>query len=122
MSISQAQEVAQMAIKAKEAGTAAGKLVEEARDELKATEIVLSKLDIEIGELMSMIEECKSGDVNADNLAGDSAATGTVDMKDLETGTHALEAQTSRCKGTASFANWDLHVLLGASNVIVLGK
>lgn len=73
-----------MAIKAREAGLAAGKLLEEAKDELKATEIVRTKMDAEIGELVKMIEECKEGD--SGGLSGNALATGTIDMKDLETG------------------------------------
>ncbi len=75
-----------MAIKAREAGAAAAKLIQESRDELMATEIVLAKLQAEVAELQKMIEECKSGEVSADGLGTDSIVTGTVDMKDLETG------------------------------------
>lgn len=76
-----------MAIKAREAAAAAGQLLQEARDELTATEIVLAKLETEVAELQKMIEECQSGDVSSDDiLSADSAVTGTVDMKDLETG------------------------------------
>ena len=83
----QAQEVAQMAIKAREAAAAAAQLLQEARDELTATEIVLAKLETEVTELQKMIEECKTGDVSSDDILGvDSAVTGTIDMKDLETG------------------------------------
>ena len=81
----QAQEVAQMAIRAKEAGSAAAKLLEETRDELQATQIVHAKLETEIAELLKMIEECKSGDVDSDALT-DPTITQTVDMKDLESG------------------------------------
>lgn len=83
----QAQEVAQMAIKAREAGTAASQLLQEARDELTATEIVLAKLEGEIGELQKMLEECTSGEVISEVLSTDLAVTGTVDLKDLEKGT-----------------------------------
>lgn len=75
-----------MAIKAKEACVSAGKLLEEAKDELKATEIVQGKLETELSELHKMIAECKSGEASAESLSLDSAITGTIDMKDLETG------------------------------------
>lgn len=101
-----------MAIKAREAATAAAKLLQEARDELTATEIVLAKLETEVAELQKMIEECKSGDVASDEiLSADSAVTGTVDMKDLETGetqqvlhsdcTKRKGASTSHCRSLA---------------------
>ena len=89
-----------MAIKAREAAAAAAKLLQEARDELTATEIVLAKLETEVTELQKMIDECKTGDVASnDILSAESGVTGTVDMKDLETG----GAQIPSC-GPASYS------------------
>ena len=81
----QAQEVAQLAINAREAVAVAARMVNEARDELTATGIVQQKLELAIGQLHRLRARdapAESPDAAAPAASQEPAVLGTVDMAD----------------------------------------
>ena len=84
----QAQEVAQLAINARDAVAVAARMANEARDELTASGIVQQKLELAIGQLHRLRARgapAESSDGAAAAASPDTAVLGTIDMADSGT-------------------------------------